>query len=180
MKKPMLKICGFCDFDNIKLAINENIDYYGLVLVPKSKRFFGDNIEYLNKCCNFIKKNNKKAVGVFDITLDINKIREIIVSVHNLEIIQLYGSNKIGYNKCIEIIEQFSQNRKYIYCTNWIDLEKDIKYLQNDKIFSAISIDNRYSGNHGIIDSWLSKIKNAGGININNGSFADVIDIIRS
>ena len=62
---PSLKICGFKTWENIVGGILEGVDYFGFVLVPTSKRFFGDNLNELEKCCNIVVKSGKKAIFHF-------------------------------------------------------------------------------------------------------------------
>jgi phosphoribosylanthranilate isomerase len=164
-----VKFCGFTRIEDIKFALSINVDYIGIVLFEKSKRFVPLNrLEIITKT---IKEG--KYIGVF-VNEEIDNVQEIYFK-YNLTFTQLHGDENNEYvetliKKGVNVIKAFRV--------------KDTKILEEIKETPAKFIlldtfkEDEYGGtgrriNEEILNYLLNNIKNkkiflSGGINKDN------------
>lgn len=116
MNKTKIKFCGFTNTDDVKYALDLDIDYLGLVFVESSPRCIDiSRAEAIYKTCN----NSKKLVGVF-----MNQPKEFINNIIkniNLDFLQFHGQEEfemcnsfnIPYIKTIHVTNPKNINMNY-------------------------------------------------------------------
>lgn len=85
--KPIIKVCGMRDAENIREVEALGIDMMGFIFWPKSKRYVSECPAYLPKSC--------KRVGVF-VDEGIEQV-QCIAEEYALNIIQLHGHESPDY-----------------------------------------------------------------------------------
>ena len=181
MKKLFeIKICGINDQISMDVAINNNIDYIGLVFYNKSPR----NLSFSS--AKILTRNRSEISKIVALTVNAsdNFLLEIKKNIKP-DFIQLHGEE--GPNRCINIREKFN-----IPIIKGIGIENDmnIRYLIKpyEEICDILILDapsKELPGGNGkkfdweILKNHKSKKKwmLAGGLNINNISKA--IDITK-
>ena len=79
--RPLIKVCGMRDGENIRAVEALGIDMMGFIFWPKSSRFVSRRPDYLPTQC--------KRVGVF-VDEDIEQVRRM-VDDYGLSVVQLHG-----------------------------------------------------------------------------------------
>ena len=85
--RPLIKVCGMRDSENIRAVESLHPDWMGFIFWPKSKRFVSQLPAYLPTTC--------KRVGVF-VDEDIEQVK-CVANEYALDIIQLHGSESPHY-----------------------------------------------------------------------------------
>ena len=85
--KPIIKVCGMREAENIRETEALGIDLMGFIFWPKSSRYVSEKPTYLPTHC--------KRVGVF-VNEDIERVRRI-ADDYALDYIQLHGSESPDY-----------------------------------------------------------------------------------
>lgn len=91
MKKPLVKVCGMRDSENVKALAELNPDFMGFIFYPKSKRYAEGILdkEFLKTLSRDIKK-----VGVF-----VNESTEKVHTIcqeYGFTYVQLHGDESVG------------------------------------------------------------------------------------
>lgn len=126
-KRPLLKVCGMRDSENIKAVAALKPAYLGFIFYPKSKRYVGNIVD--KQLLHDLPKSMQK-VGVF-----VNEsLSEILLQIENygLDCIQLHGDEspqvcealqaaKIEVIKVFSVGEQFDfqQLKPYLDCCDY-------------------------------------------------------------
>ena len=91
--RPIIKVCGMRDAENIREVEALGIDLMGFIFWPKSSRYVSERPSYLPTQC--------KRVGVF-VDEDVETIKQI-TNDYVLDIIQLHGSESPDYIRHLNI-----------------------------------------------------------------------------
>ena len=121
VNRPIVKVCGMRDADNIRQVEALGIDWMGFIFWPKSSRYVAEIPSYLPTKC--------KRVGVF-VDASIGDVMTI-AEQYQLDIIQLHGQESPSY--ITQLISHFSclRNVKIIKAFNIataIDFEATKRY----------------------------------------------------
>ncbi len=116
MDKTRIKLCGFTNTDDVKYALDLDINYIGLVFVESSPRYIDiAKAEDICRICN----DSKELVGVF-----MNQSKEFINNIKKnikLDFLQFHGQEEsnmcnsfnIPYIKTLHPTDQKSMNINY-------------------------------------------------------------------
>ena len=99
VNRPIVKVCGMRDADNIRQVEALGIDWMGFIFWPKSSRYVAEIPSYLPTKC--------KRVGVF-VDASIGDVMTI-AEQYQLDIIQLHGQESPSY--ITQLISQLSRLR---------------------------------------------------------------------
>ncbi|MEC9206187.1 MAG: phosphoribosylanthranilate isomerase [Pseudomonadota bacterium] len=116
MNKTKIKFCGLTNTDDVKYALDLDIDYLGLVFVKSSPRYIDiSKAEEIYKICN----DSKKLVGVFMnqseefINNILRNIQLNLLQFHGQEESEMCNSFKLPYIKTIHLTDQNNFNINY-------------------------------------------------------------------
>jgi phosphoribosylanthranilate isomerase len=119
--KPIIKVCGLTDVENMRMVSEFNPDLFGFIFYSKSQRYVNDNL-LIDASISTLKR-----VGVF-----VNQPLEEIIQLakqYQLSWIQLHGDEQPeNYIQLLEnnlkIVKAFSVNDTFDFksCEKWLSL----------------------------------------------------------
>tara|TARA_A100001015_G_C15003766_1_gene719743 strand:+ start:293 stop:904 length:612 start_codon:yes stop_codon:yes gene_type:complete len=131
-----IKLCGFNEIEPLKAAIEEKIDYIGLVFHEKSVR--NVSLEKAAQLSKIIPKN----ISCVAVTVDpsLKKIAEIAAAI-NPEFIQIHGQATIPQ------LQEVKNTFPYLKIIRALSIENSADQVtQNEEISDHILLDNKNPG----------------------------------
>ena len=158
-----LKVCGMREIENISALSDLEPDYMGFIFWASSSRYVSESTPKLKK--------NIKKTGVF-VDANVDYVKDMIIA-HNLQAIQLHGSETPNYCKLmkkleVEIIKAFSIKDHFDFSI-LTPYEENCDYFLFDTK-GSLPGGNGYAFNWSILNDYCSKkpFFLSGGIGIEN------------